>query len=212
MKPEIIVSLDSMQADRYDYSKSWDIVRKLGKDQEWYKVGLRTIFSFHGIAFIELLKQREKKKIMLDAKLYDVETTTRDALRQLIKYVKPDFITVANNVKIALEEETSNTKMVEVFSLTDGSNGSTTKYAEKYISASAFVCPPSLVDDYRLLYPNKIIISPGVRLTEYSDEHKGSTAIPKNADYIVVGRPIINSSDYKKELDSFKKAIEDINR
>lgn len=208
MKPEIIVSLDTMTNGVFDYVKAWNIIKELGDDQEWYKIGLRTVYSHNGISFVDYLVRRNKK-IMLDAKLYDIESTIRDTVGILTKTVKPEFLTVANNIEAALEKETSKTKIVQVFELTDSVVPSQHKYAEKYITASAFVCPPELVESYRELYPNKIIITPGVRLTDHSDEHKGSTAIPKNADYIVVGRPIINpeNGSYKKTLELFKEAV-----
>lgn len=202
MKPEIIVAIDIADDMRYANYLIENIPSPV------FKVGLELIYSGNLRGVVKWIRDK-KSKLFFDAKLSDIPTTVEKATTQIIRNYEPEFLTVRNNVKSALEAaQGTKTLIVDVPRLT--SDIGEFKYAPT--NASAIVCPPYTAITYRQLYPNISIICPGVRLAEdNNNEHQGSTFIPKDADYIVVGRPITQSDDPLATYNKYLKAIEDLN-
>ena len=199
-----------------------DIVNKLGTTVSFYKIGLGMLTG-GGLALADELKQEHNKRIFLDLKLYDIGATVEAAVKGIAKY-ELDFLTVhgdPNVVKAAKEGASdSNLKILAVTILTslDREDLNANMYrpgkisdlvverAERAFQAGAdgVIASPLESKKIRNLVSSsdKLIVTPGVRPegAELGDQKRISTpgvAIKNGSNHIVVGRPIIRSSDLK---------------
>ena len=199
-----------------------DVVNKLGATVSFYKIGLGMLTG-GGLALADELKQEHNKRIFLDLKLFDIGATVEAAVKGIAKY-ELDFLTVhgdPNVVKAAKEGAAdSNLKILAVTILTslDREDLNANMYkpgnisdlvverADRAFQAGADGVIASPLDSKRIRdlvsSSDKLIVTPGVRPegAELGDQKRISTpgvAIKNGANYIVVGRPIIRSSDPK---------------
>ena len=199
-----------------------DIVNKLGKTVSFYKIGLEMLTG-GGLALADELKQEHNKKIFLDLKLFDIGTTVEAAVKGIAKY-ELDFLTVHGDpsvVKAAKEGAAdSNLKILAVTILTslnrEDLNANIYKpgnisdlvveRADRAFQAGADGVIASPLESKRIRdlvsSSDKLIVTPGVRPegAELGDQKRISTpsvAIENGSNHIVVGRPIISSSDPK---------------
>jgi len=161
---------------------------------------------------------RQKVDIFLDLKLYDIPNTmekTAEIITQMgcwaftvhlkageeaLKRVKRKVISVARKFRLrkplilgVSELTSSNAKTKQVLKLVD--------IAEKS-GIDGVIASPWEVSYIKKRY-NLKVITPGIRQQQENndDQKRVSTAafaFKSGADYIVVGRPIINSDDYQK--------------
>ena len=199
-----------------------DVVNKLGATVSFYKIGLGMLTG-GGLALADELKQEHNKRIFLDLKLFDIGATVEAAVKGIAKY-ELDFLTVhgdPNVVKAAKEGAAdSNLKILAVTILTslDREDLNANMYkpgnisdlvverADRAFQAGADGVIASPLDSKRIRdlvsSSDKLIVTPGVRPegTELGDQKRISTpgvAIKNGSNHIVVGRPIIRSSDPK---------------
>ena len=199
-----------------------DLVDKLGATVSFYKIGLGMLTG-GGLALADELKQEHNKRIFLDLKLYDIGATVETAVKGIAKY-ELDFLTVhgdPNVVKAAKEGASdSNLKILAVTILTslDREDLNANMYKPGNISdlvveradrafqagADGVIASPLESKRIRELVSSsdKLIVTPGVRPegAELGDQKRISTpgvAIKNGSNHIVVGRPIIRSSDPK---------------
>lgn len=171
-------------------------------DHDLYKIGLELIYHPEGNKLVRFLIDNGKT-IFLDAKLSDIPTTIFRTTRQIIDMWAPQFLSVRCGVEAAMEAaHKSETMIVHVPSLT-----SDYTQTVEYSPASAIVCANYLINPYRLLMPNALIITPGVRLP---DDHPNDHIMPldpslgiANSDFCVIGRPITRNNDPKEALNKF---------
>ena len=199
-----------------------DLVNKLGATVSFYKIGLGMLTG-GGLALADELKQEHNKRIFLDLKLYDIGATVEAAVKGIAKY-ELDFLTVHGDpsvVKAAKEGASdSNLKILAVTILTslDRENLNANMYkpgkvsdlvverADRAFQAGADGVITSPLETKRIKglisSSDKLIVTPGVRPegAELGDQKRISTpgdAIKNGSNHIVVGRPIIRSSDPK---------------
>ena len=200
-----------------------DIVKKLGETVSFYKIGLGMLTG-GGLALADELKQEHSKRIFLDLKLFDIGATIEAAVKGIAKY-ELDFLTVHGDPSVvnAAKEGAagSNLKILAVTILTslDREDLNDNLYKSGEISdlvveragrafeagADGIIASPLESNKIRDLESasGKLIITPGVRPkgSETEDQKRISTphfAIQNGADHIVVGRPILRSSNPKK--------------
>ena len=199
-----------------------DVVNKLGATVSFYKIGLGMLTG-GGLALADELKQEHNKRIFLDLKLFDIGATVEAAVKGIAKY-ELDFLTVhgdPNVVKAAKEGAAdSNLKILAVTILTslDREDLNANMYkpgnisdlvverADRAFQAGADGVIASPLESKRIRdlvsSSDKLIVTPGVRPegAELGDQKRISTpgvAIKNGSSHIVVGRPIIRSSDPK---------------
>ena len=199
-----------------------DLVNKLGGTVSFYKIGLGMLTG-GGLALADELKQEHNKRIFLDLKLYDIGTTVEAAVKGIAKY-ELDFLTVhgdPNVVKAAKEGASdSNLKILAVTILTslDREDLNANMYkpgnisdlvierADRAFQAGADGIIASPLESKRIRdlgsSSDKLIVTPGIRPkgSELGDQKRISTpgvAIKNGSNHIVVGRPIVTSSNPK---------------
>ena len=199
-----------------------DLVNKLGATVSFYKIGLGMLTG-GGLALADELKQEHNKRIFLDLKLYDIGATVEAAVKGIAKY-ELDFLTVhgdPNVVKAAKEGASdSNLKILAVTILTslDREDLNANMYkpgnisdlvverADRAFQAGADGVIASPLEGKRVRdlgsSSDKLIVTPGIRPegSELGDQKRISTpgvAIKNGSNHIVVGRPIVTSSDPK---------------
>ena len=199
-----------------------DLVNKLGPTVSFYKIGL-AMLTGGGLALADELKQEHNKRIFLDLKLYDIGATVEAAVKGIAKY-ELDFLTVRgdpNVVKAAKEGASdSNLKILGVTILTslDREDLNANMYkpgnisdlvverADRAFQAGADGVIASPLEGKRIRdlgsSSDKIIVTPGIRPegSELGDQKRISTpgvAVKNGSNHIVVGRPIVTSSDPK---------------
>ena len=199
-----------------------DLVDKLGATVSFYKIGLGMLTG-GGLALADELKQEHNKRIFLDLKLYDIGATVEAAVKGIAKY-ELDFLTVhgdPNVVKAAKEGASdSNLKILAVTILTslDREDLNANMYkpgnisdlvverADRAFQAGADGVIASPLEGKRIRdlgsSSDKLIVTPGIRPegSELGDQKRISTpgvAIKNGSNHIVVGRPIVTSSDPK---------------
>lgn len=227
----LIVALDVEDLDQ-----ARAIVRELGNAVSFYKVGPH-LFLSGLIDFIEEIIG-EGKKVFLDFKSYDIGDTVRVMASRAAK-ISVNFMTIARTAStiIAAQEGREGRplpKILLVTLLTDQDQEdmrreyNTNKTVEEFVASRAIqaveagadgiICSPNEVAAVRAAVPRPdfIIVTPGVRPKGSAIDGQKRTATPfeaiaAGADYLVVGRPIINASDKLKAaqaiLDEMQEAL-----
>jgi orotidine-5'-phosphate decarboxylase len=206
VRERLIVALDvpSQQAAK-------DVVTELGDVVTFYKLGLELFMAGGYFELIDWLHERGKK-VFVDLKFFDVENTVAAAVRQLRDH-HVAFATVHGNEKMlrAASKEKNGVKILAVTVLTSLDEQDihdmgfqtdvqtlVTSRARRALEAgvdgviSSGMEAPALRAEFgeRLL-----IVCPGIRPVQNIDDQKRTvnveTAFRNGADYIVVGRPIL---------------------
>lgn len=196
MKPEIIVAIDTPSLHT-----AMQIIDEV--PAVMFKVGLEVIYSGNLDQVINYIYSKGER-VFFDAKLSDIPTTVEKATRQICSRYRPQYLTVRNNASIAIPISIGyNTIIAEVPKLTTEVVGEI-----DYIESNAVVCSPYMAKQYRELPTTRVIICPGIRLTDDSShDHIRYDGIPRDADYIVVGRPITQAKDMFAAYEKYEKAI-----
>lgn len=222
MKPELIVALDVG-----DIRKAQKLVEVLRPEVKFFKVG-SFLFTACGPDIVRQLKQK-RLKVFLDLKLYDIPNTVANTARAITGMGVSMFtVHAAGGAEMiracaeAVKDEArrlkiARPKIIAVTVLTSsnprGVKTQVLRLASLALSAGAdgLVCS---VQEARMLRRkfsnNTILVCPGIRLISARSRDQRRVATPKDAkkagaDFIVVGRPII-------EADSALSAAVDIVR
>lgn len=215
IRPEerLIVALDVPNAEQ-----AFRIVDELNGVVSFFKIGLELLMSG---SVKELINQLVKSnRVFIDLKLpNDVPTTISNVVR-LSAEMSVSFLTLSNSVSAETimaackERKNDMPKLLFVPCL------SSTEIVdmEKQLLQPSYFAWESGVDGFivsgdeikivRQLYPNAIIVSPGIKsANSFLDDHKrccsASKALQFGADYIVVGRPITQASNIKEAAIQF---------
>jgi orotidine-5'-phosphate decarboxylase len=215
MEDRLIVALDlpSVEAARA-------IVGRLDGIVGFYKVGLWLIFAPGFEAFLDdLLKAG--RNVFLDAKMFDIGETVRRGIERVAER-GVSFVTVHGDgdiIRAAVEGRGgSKLKLLVVPALTSLNErglrelGHTGTVADLIAERAKFALDcgvdgiiaspqdnPNAIRE-RLKTERLLVVTPGVRLAGAAlDDHKRSgtpaQAIADGADYLVVGRPIVQADD-----------------
>ena len=228
MNKKVIVAIDLS-----DLNKSIKIVRELKKDAYAFKIGHEFFYKFGLDGYKKIFDICPR--IFLDLKLHDIPNTVEKGLKAILK-LKPIFTTIHlsggdDMQKTASLIENSKTKILGVTVLTSLNQKQTLKYfKEKNIknlvkkfakfakqnNLNGLVCSPHEIEIIRKEVGNRMtLIVPGIRpshstIIEKDDQKRvlsPKEAIELGADYLVIGRPIIES---QKPLEIMKKINQSI--
>ena len=193
------------------------LVERLGDGVSFYKIGMQLQFA-GGLAFAEKLS-KAGKQVFLDVKLLDIDNTVARAIEN-IAGMGMSFVTLHAYLKTmhaaVAARGSANLKLLGVTVLTSmddrdlaaaGYAGTVRdlvlRRAEDAVAAGmdGVVASPAEAAEIRSrLGPRLTIVTPGIRPagTAAGDQKRTATsgdAIRAGADYIVVGRPILEAAD-----------------
>ena len=221
--------------DAINNNKNIEIVKKLHKLVYGFKVGYRSFYNKDADKLITEIK-RKKSKLFLDLKLHDIPNTVGSAIESL-KNINPDFLTLhisggEEMLKSALKNIKNfnlKTKILGVTLLTSLDNNDSEKiYGEKntdkLIKKLAFIASKTKIaglicsgQDLKSLkgFKKLLKITPGVKLLDRKDDQKRVSfvhdALDNGANFVVIGRELINAKDPMKLINEYNKKHENKN-
>ena len=165
---------------------------------------------------VDIIRRLKKfGKVFAEAKLYDIPNTVSNSVRRLSK-AGADMITVHASGGVIMMKAAKlaggKSKILAVTVLTSrgGNPGETSKLTRYAIKAGVdgIVCSGQDLVSIRDIRESKKLLKvvPGIRPNSYKnkDDQKRTVtskeAIERGADYIVIGRPILNAKDPLKAL------------
>jgi orotidine-5'-phosphate decarboxylase len=217
MKNKIILALDLT-----DVNEALNLAYELRGGLSHFKVG-HQLYARGGMEFVQKII-RMGHNVFLDLKLHDIPNTIRMAVEELSSYGLWALSIHSSGGKKMLEEARKatersgvNTKLLAISVLTSFSQEmwqevNPNSLIQEALIARArvvmetgihgMVCSPLDLPVVMPILQNKIMtVVPGVRLVEGAakdDQERAATperAISSGADYIVVGRPILEAPD-----------------
>ncbi len=225
---KIIVALDS---DNFQDLKN--IIDEIKSHVFAFKIGYEFFLNFglDGYRFV----QNKNVNIFLDLKLHDIPNTIKHSI-ETIANLNPYFTTIhisgGDKMLQMANLSKKNVKILGVTILTSLDYKQTEKYYNsknindlicKFIKYAinnkldGIVCSPHEIKLVKKLSSsNLIIVTPGIRPINYNnDDDQKRFMTPKQAvnlgaDFLVIGRPITQSSDPLSELISINSSIEKI--
>ena len=221
--------------DATNNRKNIEVVKKLHELVYGFKVGYRSFYNKDADKLIAEIK-RKKSKLFLDLKLHDIPNTVSSAIESL-KNVNPDFLTLhisggEEMLKSALKNIKKfnlKTKVLGVTLLTslDGKDSKkiygekdTDKLIKKLALIASNVKIAGLICSGQDLKPLKsfkklLKITPGVKLLDRKDDQKRVSfvhdALNGGANFVVIGRELINAKNPMKLLNEYNKKYENKN-
>jgi len=228
MNKRIIVALDLS-----NFNKAKKLVQKLKKEVFAFKIGHEFFYNFGIDGYKKIYKICPR--IFLDLKLHDIPNTVEKGL-QAISKLKPTFTTIHicggdDMQQVSILKKFKKTKILGVTILTSLDKKQTLKYyKEKNVESlvkkfakfakqnnlNGLVCSPLEIEIVRKEVGKKmIIVVPGIRpknniITKKDDQKRILTpkeAIKLGADYLVIGRPIIESKNPLETIKNINQSI-----
>lgn len=227
---ELIVSLDIDKKE-----KAEKLVETLGSYVEHYKVGAVPFMAF-GMDIVRYL-EKHRKKLFFDLKFFDIPNTVEHAVYHVCCLMKPELLTVHISGSIEMlkaaisgrDKSGSKTKIIGVTVLTSlcqkdleltGINSSVDSQVLRLAQMAydtgidGIVCSVRELEFLRRRFPeNFLMVCPGIRLGNSDDDQKRiatvAQAVKAGADYLVVGRPVIESKNPKEVVEIIKKQIKE---
>jgi len=223
-KERLIVALDVA-----DLATAEDLVGAIGDAASFYKIGYRLGFS-GGLGLARRLTE-SGKQVFLDFKLHDIGNTVKEGVASLAA-LGARFATVhayPQTMKAAVEGRgNSGLGILAVTVLTSyddedlkqaGYAGTVADLARmraaqaRDIGVDGLVCSPWEASELRaLIGDDMVLVTPGIRPAgaETGDQKRIMTparAIAAGADYLVVGRPIVEAEDPRAAALAITKEI-----
>ena len=228
MKKKVIVALDNQ-----NLKQIVSLVKKIKSEVYGFKIG-KEFFYNYGIEGYKKIYELSPN-IFLDLKLHDIPNTVEKALKAIVK-LKPLLSTIHISggdemQKVSAKLKKNKTKILGVTILTSLNGSQTKKYYNnqnvnqlvKKVALNAkknnldgIVCSPLEIRTVRKEVGNKmLIVVPGIRLekkhlNKKDDQKRTLTpkeAISLGANYLVIGRPIVESNNPLKTLKEINKSI-----
>ena len=223
---KIIVALDSINL--YD---SKYLVDEIKNQVFAFKLGYEFFLNF-GLDGYNQIKNK-KVNIFLDLKLHDIPNTIKngiEAIANLNPYFTTIHITGGDEMQKIANSSKKNVKVLGVSILTSIDSIQAEKYySDKNINnlvvkfvknalenkLDGVVCSPLEIELVKKISSGKlIIVTPGIRPENYNknDDQKRfmspKKAVNLGANYLVIGRPITQSSNPLLEITSINSSIE----
>ena len=228
MKKKVIVALDNQ-----NLKQIISLVKKIKSEVYGFKIG-KEFFYNHGIEGYKKI-YNILPNIFLDLKLHDIPNTVEKALKAIVK-LKPLLSTIHISggdemQRVSAKLKKNKTKILGVTILTSLNSSQTKKYYNnqnvnqlvkkfainaKKNNLDGIVCSPLEISTVRKEVGNKmLIVVPGIRLEKKQINKKDDQkriltpkqAINLGADYLVIGRPIVESNNPLKTLKEINKSI-----
>ena len=221
--------------DAANNKKNIEVVKKLHELVYGFKVGYRSFYNKDADKLITEIK-RKKSKLFLDLKLHDIPNTVGSAIESL-KNINPDFLTLhisggEEMLKSALKNIKKfnlKTKILGVTLLTSLDGKDSKKiYGEKdtnnMINILALIASNTKIaglicsgQDLKSLksFKKLLKVTPGVKLLDRKDDQKRVSfvhdALNDGANFVVIGRELINAKDPMKLLNEYSEKYENKN-
>ena len=221
--------------DANNNKRNIEVVKKLNKFVYGFKVGYRSFYNKDADKLIAEIK-RKKSKLFLDLKLHDIPNTVSSAIESL-KNINPDFITLhisggEEMLKVALKNIKKfnlKTKVLGVTLLTslDGKDSKKIygeKDTNKLIKKLALIASNAKIaglicsgQDLKSLksFKKLLKVTPGVKLLDRKDDQKRVSfvhdALNSGANFVIIGRELINAKDPMKLINEYNKKYENKN-
>ena len=229
VRERLIVALDQP-----DLKSAMSHVDRIGNSVLWYKVGLQ-LFCAAGRDAVLALADRQKR-VMLDLKLHDIPATVEKAIRAL-EGLPVSFLTVhasggpemLKSAAAAARYLAGTPRVLGVTMLTslEGTEipplwNPKTDVEEKVIALAAVcedagvdgvVASPREIHALRMTNPSPfLIVTPGIRgPNDPAHDQKRTLSLPeafvRGADYVVVGRPILEAQDPHAVVAAYDAAL-----
>ena len=222
-RDRLIVALDLPSVEAAEA-----MIGRLGEAVSFYKIGYQLAYA-GGLPLIGRLADRGKK-VFIDLKLHDIGNTVARGVESIAK-MGATFLTVhayPQTMKAAVEARGPNLKILAVTVLTSYDDGDL--HAAGYrlnvsdlvearaqqaqvLGVDGLVCSPEEAAHlHRIVGHQMCLITPGIRPagTASGDQKRIMTpgrAIAAGADYLVVGRPIVEAADPKAAAEAIQMEI-----
>ena len=204
------------------------LVDRLGDAVSFYKIGYQLAYA-GGFPFAETLI-RSGKKVFLDLKMHYIGNTVAKGVESVAK-LGATFLTVhayPQTMKAAVEARSNGLKILGVTVLTSydesdlkdaGYTGNVSDLVAKRavqardIGMDGIVCSAEEAARLRPMVGSMSLVTPGIRPAgaDVGDQKRIMTpakAIAAGANYLVVGRPIVEAPDPKKAAQAIVAEIE----
>ena len=228
MTNKVIVALDNK-----NLRQIVSIVKKTKSEAYGFKIGKEFFYNYGIEGYKKIYKILPN--IFLDLKLHDIPNTVEKALKAIVK-LKPLLSTIHISggdemQRVSAKLKKYKTKILGVTILTSLNSSQTKKYYNnqnvnqlvkkfainaKKNNLDGIVCSPLEISTVRKEVGNKmLIVVPGIRLEKKQINKKDDQkriltpkqAINLGADYLVIGRPIVESNNPLKILKEINKSI-----
>ena len=226
MSDKLILALDVP-----DFESAKKLVKDLGNDVQFYKIGLELMASGDYFRIIDFLKNNHKK-VFADLKLYDISQTIARSVKNLAKF-EIDLLTIhsaSRDIMLRASENKGTMKIVAVTVLTNLNEQDLqemgfdqAKSLEDLVLKKTKLALESNLDGVVASSQeaqnlrNKcgqdfLIVTPGIRLEKIlNDDQKRvadvKSALASGASHLVVGRPITQSENPHLTAQKFIKLI-----
>ena len=221
--------------DATNNKKNIEVVKKLYKLVYGFKVGYRSFYNKDSDKLIAEIK-RKNSRLFLDLKLHDIPNTVSSAIESL-KNINPDFLTLhisggEEMLKSALKNIKKfnlKTKVLGVTLLTslDGKDSKKIygeKDTDKLIKKLSLIASKAKIaglicsgQDLKSLkgFKKLLKVTPGVKILDRKDDQKRVSfvhdALNDGANFVVIGRELINAKDPMKLLNEYSEKYENKN-
>ena len=205
-----------------------DMIFELGENVDYYKVGPWIQYSPIFENIIRYMLDNDKK-IFMDSKLHDIPETMKNGIKAISHFA--EFTTIHTGdysylqIQEAMEGRKKKNKILAVTSLTCSYPELITMQS-RIDNAMNGDCDGVVVPFDYIKYVKQLrkahgkkkkdfhIVVPGIRpMDSDTDDHRITatpySAIIEGADYLVVGRPIVNSDDPVKMAQNILKDMQD---
>lgn len=232
MKPAEILPRDRLivALDLPSVEAAEAIIGRLGDSVTFYKIGYQLAYA-GGLPLVRQLADRGKK-VFIDLKLHDIGNTVARGVESVAQ-LGATFLTVhayPQTMKAAVEARgTSGLKILAVTVLTSYDDGDL--HAAGYrlnvadlvearaqqaqvLGVDGLVCSPEEAASLHKIVGHRMsLVTPGIRPAGAAtgDQKRVMTparAIAAGADYLVVGRPVVEASDPRAAAESIQIEIE----
>jgi orotidine-5'-phosphate decarboxylase len=223
-RDRLIVALDVPSVDSAE-----SVIAKLGDSVTFYKIGYQLGFA-GGLPLARRLTEAGKK-VFIDLKLHDIGNTVARGVESVAS-LGGTFLTVhayPQTMKAAVEARAgSDLKILAVTVLTSYDDADlqaagyrlgvsdlveTRARQAEALGIDGLVCSPEEAANLRkIINPQMKLVTPGVRPagSAVGDQKRVMTparAIAAGADYLVVGRPVMEAADPKAAADAIQAEI-----
>ncbi|MGY8662046.1 orotidine-5'-phosphate decarboxylase [Bradyrhizobium sp. UFLA05-109] len=223
-RDRLIVALDLPSPDLAEA-----MINRLGDSVTFYKIGYRLTYA-GGLPLVGKLADRGKK-VFLDLKLHDIGNTVMQGVQSISK-LGATFLTVhayPQTMKAAVEGRGSSAlKILGVTVLTSyndddlhaaGYRLGVSELVEaraqqaQVLGVDGIVCAPEEAGSLRKIVGHQMnLVTPGIRPagSATGDQKRIMTpgrAIAAGADYLVVGRPVVEAADPKATAEAIQAEI-----
>jgi len=225
MTNKVIVALDNK-----NLRQIVSLVKKTKSEAYGFKIGKEFFYNYGIEGYKKIYKL--SPNIFLDLKLHDIPNTVEKALKA-IKKLKPLLTTIHISggdemQKVSAKLKKNKTKILGVTILTSLDGNQTKKYYNnkninqlvrkfaqnaKNNNLDGIVCSPLELKNVRKVVGSKmLLVVPGIRLEKNKKDDQKRILSPKEAinlgaDYLVIGRPIVESINPLKTLKEINKSI-----